>query len=418
MKMPFILLLLSQSTNVDLGKTQSIDLNANSQLYFEFNIPASLQKQSLFSSSIPYTYDNVDPPSLVFSLLLCSGSMPNAYLSTNPQPGENQFDIQVRETGKGVRQITLLSVSSSVLYVSIVSTGAGKAILQLGNTLQNTNGSLFDWSDANQTTSLFRQSSVPFGKSRIDLNQYNVSFFVTQSVSDPMLSWCFIESNYQKMDVSIYSATTEKYVVVDGLTKNNQYLGFILINRNGVRDVFSPIAFYTLNDESCSLVYGGSYKLNVCGNLARNIPNANNVPTQDLLSQWESFSAEYIKNFTDILGAFDCQNQKYSMVKTCKDCSVAYIDWVCRQIIPRCVKSDVPIPPKAYRPTRWISNDETKFEQNQDAFKITPDDAKFNQLQLKPYRRGLDCISFCLTTVQSCPTFFILQADCFRDVGH
>ena len=401
---------LIYGTAVDIGKMQTINTDpspGNSQ-YYEFNIPSIFQKQNLFSSSISTTYDQADGPSLIFNLLLCNGSMPNAFLSVKPQPNENQFDVQVRETTKGVRQITILSVSSNVLYLAIVSNGPSTVNLQLGNAIQNSNGTLLQWSDANATTSIFKQ--VPSNGVNLDLTKLSVSFYVTTDMVDPVMSSCYIQNTYEKHNTTYYTSNPLSLVIINGLQKSSQYLGFILINRNGVFDVFTPIAFYTLENEDCTLVYGGAYRLNTCTTLARNVPNPSNGTVQSLLTTWESYAAAFFNNFTQILNAFDCANTKYSMVRNCNDCSLAYLDWTCRQIIPRCVASNVPPPPTLFNSPFWISSKETQFQQQQNAFEIAPANITPPALTLNPYNRALSCISYCLTTVQSCPTFFVDQA--------
>eukprot|EP00835_Amoeboradix_gromovi_P001186 NODE_49_length_27162_cov_0.380039.p6 type:complete len:433 gc:universal NODE_49_length_27162_cov_0.380039:16193-14895(-) len=402
-----IFIICSYGSQLDIGKTTSLNIGESGTTQFiEFSVPSSFQKQSLFSSAISNTYDKTEAPGLVFGLLLCNGSMPNAYLSVNPEPNENQFDIQVRETQKGVRQVTILGVASSTIYLTVLSTGKAKANLHLGYSLQNDNGTLIDWSDSNSTTSIFRQLPNSYNH-YLNLAQYDLSFYVTENMNAPVLSYCYIETNYKKQNISLFEANPRKYLVADGLTKNSQYLGFLLIKRNDVRDVFTPIAFYTLNNEDCSLVYGGSMKLNVCASLARTIPNPKSGTISSLVSQWESYVDQFLGNFTQVLGAFDCANTKYSMVRSCNDCKFAYTDWICRQLIPRCVRDDVPSPPNSFRSNRWISVEETVQENNLNAFNTTPYKSQVSQVKLNPFRRALSCISFCEAVVQSCPTFSV-----------
>lgn len=393
-------------TNIDIGQTTSLSIDeSGTSQFFEFSIPSAFQQQSLFSSAISNTYDSTNSPGLVFGLLLCNGSMPNAYLSVNPQPNENQFDIQVRETSNGVRQITILSVASSTLYLSIVSSGPAKVNLQLGYSIQNDNGTLLDWSDSNSTTSIFNQ--LPINNIYLDLSQFDTLFYVTENMVNPVMSYCFIENNYQKKNISLFNPYPRKYVVVDGLSKNSQYLGFMMIKRNDVYDVFTPIAFYTLNNEDCTLIYGGSIDLKVCTTLARTIPNPNNGTLVDLVGTWETYASQFISNFSQVLNAFDCVNIQYSMVRNCTDCAIAYEDWICRQLMPRCVRDDVPSPPIAFRSNRWVSIDETVYQNDLNAFTTVPYNANVSQILLDPFRQAMSCISICETLVQSCPTFTV-----------
>ena len=392
---------------LELGKLHQLSSDGSgTNKFFEFSIPGLFQKQSLFSSAITNSYDKVSSPALVFSLLLCKGSIPNVFLSVNPEPNENQFDIQIKETLKGVRQVSILGVSSDTLHVSIISSGPSSFNLQLGESLQNNNGTLIEWGDSNTTSSIFKQSLTNFYEKSVDLNNLELFFYTADSSTEPVMSSCFIENNYKKQNVTLFNADPNRYLIVDGLVKNSQYLGFLMAKKDNLYDVFIPVTFYTLNNEECTLIYGGSTELNFCKSIARTVPNPTNGTVQSLVNQWETFASTFMRNFTQILNAFDC-NVKYSMVRNCTDCSIAYSDWICRQIIPRCVRNDAPAPPKNYRSNRWVTNEETVFQQNENAFSISPDRSNFTQVTLKPYRKALKCISFCQAMVQSCPTFYI-----------
>lgn len=81
----------------------------------------------------------------------------------------------------------------------------------------------------------------------------------------------------------------------------------------------------------------------VCPQVAHSVPSPPTLPTSDLLSIYTSLITPHLDNFNVSLSTFPCDDRAqgmYSYVRTCADCLVAYTNWLCSIVLPRC--DDVP----------------------------------------------------------------------------
>lgn len=102
---------------------------------------------------------------------------------------------------------------------------------------------------------------------------------------------------------------------------------------------------------------------------------------------------------------------RYSLVKTCDDCKMAYKDWLCTVAVPRC--EDFSQPDRAFLQARNIDKpfpNGTRVDEkilalhgNQTAWTSSRNPLIDVKVQPGPYKEVLPCDDVCYQLVQSCP---------------
>lgn len=188
-----------------------------------------------------------------------------------------------------------------------------------------------------------------------------------------------------------------EFFYITGLNHSTTYVSLLtkkITNNDGnLTDVggiiFAADAFTTQSDNTCSLIYG----LDFCNNIAYSVPTSSFVGDNKTLmaETYEYIATGLYNNFTNALSLVDCDTEldsRYSPLRTCDDCAIAYKNWLCAVSIPRCTSKE--------------SDFYLKRSKNVNRNKLI-------DLYIRPisdYYEILPCIDMCYYMVRDCPSKF------------
>ncbi|CDO92611.1 unnamed protein product [Kluyveromyces dobzhanskii CBS 2104] len=209
-------------------------------------------------------------------------------------------------------------------------------------------------------------------------------------------------SSLSAKDLAVYKSITtrgggaKEQFHITGLNSSTTYVAYVtkklatssagLQESGGV--LFSKQLFSTMDDSSCSLIFG----LEFCDGVAYSVPSSSLLTYDDknqLAVIYDSIAESYYSNFSLALQLVQCdteQDAKYSPLRTCTECASSYKNWLCSVSIPRCTTEK-----SSYYVHR--SSEESRNSMLNDLIKPTSD-----------YYEVLPCIDTCVAMVRDCPS--------------
>ncbi|ROT43114.1 calcium influx-promoting protein ehs1 [Sodiomyces alkalinus F11] len=192
-----------------------------------------------------------------------------------------------------------------------------------------------------------------------------------------------------------------------------------LSNRaGGGGQIFQATQFETKEGDNCKIITN----LDFCNETEYAVPaNDNRFTVSQLAQFYDEMARDKYRYFERQLAQVACeapQEQRYSLVRNCTDCAVAYKKWLCSVLIPRCedfssentfylVRNVNQSFPNGTRlPDSVISQFPGSKHQHSRHARID------EEVQPGPYREVLPCEDLCYDLVRNCPSS--LQFSCPR----
>ncbi|KAF2221348.1 stretch-activated Ca2+-permeable channel component-domain-containing protein [Elsinoe ampelina] len=219
------------------------------------------------------------------------------------------------------------------------------------------------------------------------------------------------------------------YQAILAMYGNSSTIGDGVVGGGG--KVWTATNFTTKSDGNCALLYN----LTFCSSTAYSVPsNPFTFPnTTSLSTFYDTYAQDLYTNFSLSLQLIPCNTSstaRYSLSKTCDDCSRAYKEWLCAVTIPRCEDFSSPLPYLQSRNVAqaFIANDsflpEAVLQQNYNPMWDAPSLSGASQQVLGgtfasnrsrnsrideevrpgPYKELLPCEDLCFDLVRSCPS--------------
>lgn len=182
---------------------------------------------------------------------------------------------------------------------------------------------------------------------------------------------------------------------VTGLNASTNYVAYLTkkIGKKGNLSpdggaLFSKQPFRTKASSNCSLIFG----LDFCSGVAYSVPSSSILDNKtELARTFDQYAQSLFGNFSKALQIIPCETEldaRYSPIRSCKDCSKSYRDWLCAVTIPRCTstKEDYYIHRKSHKNRNPFINE--KIKPLSDYYEVPP------------------CIEMCYHMVRDCPSDF------------
>lgn len=247
-------------------------------------------------------------------------------------------------------------------------------------------------------------------------------------------SYCGLTKNAQlsEGDPGAIAASLSNYLgtevqqqfYVSRLNASSTYYGYLAQPKasnvpaiGGGGTVFAPMNFTTKRFANCAVIYGLSFCSFVAYAVPAN-PDTHDVPA--LAALYDNSTQAKYKNFNYSLQQIPCNttaSAQYSLAKTCKDCEVAYKNWLCAVSIPRCADwtPDPVTPAQQYLQPRNAA--QKPIAATPDILPVLNDtlldriatnssrnnDTIAQVIQPGPYSEILPCEELCYELVRSCP---------------
>ncbi|KAH3682137.1 hypothetical protein WICPIJ_006895 [Wickerhamomyces pijperi] len=181
---------------------------------------------------------------------------------------------------------------------------------------------------------------------------------------------------------------------VSNLTAETQYRAYyIYIDDNTSYQIINIIPFSTQTEGICQLVDDMSF----CSNVRYSIPQSKKFQEdgnyQDFINSYDNYARDVYNNFTLALGLDGCQlpdDQIYSPITSCQECSEAYKNWLCAVLIPRCDS------------TIATNSTISRVERTSLRSQVLSESVEVPS----SYYETLPCIDLCFTIVRNCPSDF------------
>lgn len=159
---------------------------------------------------------------------------------------------------------------------------------------------------------------------------------------------------------------------------------FFKFNKKYIYLYISNYSFLFL-ESSCVVIKN----LEFCDEVFYSVPKTVSKNTEtDLAIGYDNLAKSYFNNFTLTIGQYPCNDieSKYSLVRNCNDCEVAYKNWICAITIPRCASED-------------SNNGKLR---DKPRIKISDQSMNINQ----PFTELAPCVDLCYNLTRSCPASF------------
>ncbi|CAG99631.1 Mid1p [Kluyveromyces lactis] len=198
--------------------------------------------------------------------------------------------------------------------------------------------------------------------------------------------------------ITVRGGSAKEQFHITGLNSSTTYVAYVtkklatstkeLEDSGGV--LFSKQLFETMDDSSCSLIFG----LGFCDGVAYSVPSSSLLEYNDkdeLAAIYDSIAESYYSNFSLALQLIPCDTEQdavYSPLRKCSNCAASYKNWLCSVSIPRC------------------TTDKTKYYVHRSAEESRNE--MLNEL-IKPssdYYEILPCVDTCVAMLRDCPPDF------------
>ncbi|KAI1169825.1 stretch-activated Ca2+-permeable channel component-domain-containing protein [Nemania sp. FL0916] len=218
------------------------------------------------------------------------------------------------------------------------------------------------------------------------------------------------------------NSTTQQFYV-NGLNATANYTAIVALNTSlsiqkrqesgaaGGIVVYNPVPFSTKPNGACTFIFN----LTLCNETQYAVPgNSVLFPNGTALAAfYENYTQTMWANFDKVLQQTQCEapdTQRYSLVRDCDDCKVAYKNWLCSVAIPRCEDFSSTNPELQMRNINAPFPDGSLVDQKirNDSGLLKAYNSSRNQnidvnVQPGPYKEVLPCDYLCYELVQSCP---------------
>ncbi|KAF0348806.1 stretch-activated Ca2+-permeable channel component-domain-containing protein [Gigaspora margarita] len=176
-------------------------------------------------------------------------------------------------------------------------------------------------------------------------------------------------------------------VFISKLNNGTDYIASIVTNNSNTLQLSSnTLSLKTLSQINCRLISDLSF----CDKVAYSVPANPSLNTTEIANIYDDLANTSYQNFSLALAQYSCDTAKYSLVRNCDDCRVAYKNWICAVSIPRCGTTDSNI-----------------IQRQENQSRIPAIDGALNP---GAYGEIPPCINLCYNVTQSCPP--ILQFTC------
>lgn len=164
-------------------------------------------------------------------------------------------------------------------------------------------------------------------------------------------------------------------------------------------------------DGNCGVIFNLSF----CDQTAYAVPgNPNTFPqVTDLAAFYDNQAQGQYQFFQNVLQQIPCEttsSAQYSLARTCDDCAIAYKDWLCSVIIPRCsdFSSELPwLQPRAmgqpFPNGTMLDSSHLAFANQSSFLNNSRNPAIDASVMPGPYKEILPCDDLCYNVVKSCP---------------
>lgn len=211
-----------------------------------------------------------------------------------------------------------------------------------------------------------------------------------------------------------------------GLNASSSYVGILAaLPQNGTGTIGSNVvggggkvaratSFQTkAANANCEVIFD----LPFCNETAYAVPsNPTRFTNATQLAQvYDKYASDMFDIFTNVLAQIPCEapdTQRYSLARTCADCSAAYKNWLCSVAIPRCSDfsdNSTWLQPRAISQPNPITGDflapalAAQYP-NTTAFNSSRNPFIDETIAPGPYKEVLPCEDLCYSLVQSCPS--------------
>lgn len=244
----------------------------------------------------------------------------------------------------------------------------------------------------------------------ITVNDYELFIYSSSSSNNGLFyeqlgaSYCAVSNGpslENTMNVQITNTTRgsgdtlKGQYVVSQLNKSTSYYAYLtqpndggnlsLAGSSGGLIFNPPVEFSTKSDENCQLVYD----LDFCSGVAYAVPGNASAFNMSQLSQFYDTNAQALyQNFSYSLQNVPCNasnETRYSILRNCDDCAVAYGQWLCAVTIPRCAD--------------WSSNESFLYPRPVGTSRNPLID---QVIQPGNYKEILPCVNLCYNLMEGC----------------
>lgn len=183
--------------------------------------------------------------------------------------------------------------------------------------------------------------------------------------------------------------------------------------------------FTTLEDDNCAVIYNLSF----CDQSEYAVPgNSNTFPNTTALGAFydDAVQAQY-SYFENVLAQIPCEttsSAQYSLAKTCDDCALAYKNWLCSVMIPRCTDFSSSLTwlqernmGQAFPNGTMLPADLVSAASQQPFLNNSRNAAIDTVVRPGPYKEVLPCDDLCYDIVQSCPSSMGFSCPMFGQPG-
>ncbi|KAJ5169152.1 uncharacterized protein N7482_004746 [Penicillium canariense] len=205
---------------------------------------------------------------------------------------------------------------------------------------------------------------------------------------------------------------------ITGLNRSSTYNGILAMVGNstssgngiigGGGSVWKAMNFSTKADDNCAVLFN----LTFCSEVAYAVPANPQLKTaSELRTIYDTYAADYYKNFTYSLQQVQCTTDPesmYSLAVGCDDCADAYKQWICSVSIPRCADFTKDA---SYLQVRNAGQDfingsslpaDSVYRQSA-VTNVSRNALIDEQIRPGPYKEILPCQDICYSLVKSCP---------------
>ncbi|ODV89532.1 hypothetical protein CANCADRAFT_32756 [Tortispora caseinolytica NRRL Y-17796] len=274
------------------------------------------------------------------------------------------------------------------------------------------------WADSDADSTLLVSANLTYFELNTDVSVndtglyvlvYDQSSYLNSTASYLRSSYCAALNGpilYTNDDasLSIFKSGTESAKerwFYENLEPNSSYAAVLTVldeSRSG-GILCSAIPFQTMTDDACELIYD----LNFCEDVAYSVPaNYSLFNRTELAAFYDELAKSYYQNFTFTMQQIDCEAEdeaRFSPLRHCADCDLAYKNWLCATNIPRCLSPDLTTDYARLRNPGSSRNE--KIDEV-----VAPG----------PYLEILPCYDVCWSVMQNCPSALVF--DCPKsDLG-
>ncbi|KAK9471045.1 stretch-activated cation channel Mid1 [Dipodascopsis tothii] len=177
-------------------------------------------------------------------------------------------------------------------------------------------------------------------KAAIDSNTTSYVYtYDDPSLDSLQKSYCALSTSTNAVSTALdqfVQVQNTTYFEISDLDPSATYTIYTVTSMNNTKTISTGVQFTTKSNSNCELIYG----LDFCSEVAYSVPANTSLFNRTQLGRWYDNQAKSVyQNFIYSLQMIPCnvnEDSRYTILRTCDDCSSSYKQWLCATTIPRC----------------------------------------------------------------------------------